>query len=389
MSTELQGDTERYRLQLNGVRSGGQAIVYQSQTPDGPVAIKVARDVRVNKWIARERDALLSLRAKGEGWIVRLLDHGTTPDGRIFLVLPWYPLSLQGWLDTDPPLERRLEALALACETVIRLHRSTLDFTDIRIHRDIKPDNFLVRDEGGRLSVVLADLGGVKEGSFLSVGQQTAMHTPHFAPPEQMLPLECAPDPSVDVHALAVTVYWSLVGEVPRAVFTRQVLFGSSVQRLLTLHRRQKRLEGEECDEYNTLRTQSISTLFDLEEAEPLLPEDERRLRAHLLDSLTDRVPEPEPLAEALCAVLVEPLRRALAPDAERRDSDARRLLAACRKARKLLVDDGLSEPIPAPPTPTTTPVAGPKTWVDPNVADRVLVNQLIRPHAASRNALM
>ena len=333
MLTEVRAGRGTYTFHLSGMRGGGQAIIYRADGPAGSVAVKIARDPRDNPWLARERDALLALQSAGATWVVPILDHGDAPDGRIFLVLPWFEHTLSDWLDADPPLGARLLAMTQVCEAVIRLHRSAEDLSIVRLHRDIKPSNFLVRAEPG-LQVVLADLGGVKEGDLLSHGQQTAMHTPHFAPPEQELPIDRPLDPSADVHALGVTLYWAIVGDVPRAVYLRRKLYADEVQQLLALHRKRQPTEAAE---YRRLRTLPLGALFDLSAARALLETDRSRFRQHLVDLLIEESEDPAGAAEQLCSLLLPPLEHALSPDPERRSADARPLLAACRRGMALL----------------------------------------------------
>lgn len=79
------------------------------------------------------------------------------------------------------------------------------------LHRDVKPENILVTEEG---RVVLLDFGTARR--YLSQDQpagQTTL-TPGYAAPEQYDPR--APEgPSTDVYGLAATLYHLLTGAVP------------------------------------------------------------------------------------------------------------------------------------------------------------------------------
>ncbi|MEL6348203.1 MAG: hypothetical protein AAFV53_34155 [Myxococcota bacterium] len=348
--SEVAGLCGRYRLNLDAPRGGGQATVYPAlDDQSATVAVKIARDRTTSRWIARERDALLDIASRSADsgrWVVSLLDHGVTADGRIFLVLPWFSHSLRGWVqETAPSAAQRLRSLEHADEAVIRLHLSVDDLASVRVHRDIKPDNFLVEETDGALSVVLADLGGVKAGRLLATGHHTTLHTPNYAPPEQTLPIEQAPDPAMDVHALAATVFWVLTGAPPAAILARPSCFTAAGIRLCQLLGQRPRDE----DEFATLRQKPLNALFDFSQARPLFVEDEAMLR-QALTRMTDLS-----TANAILSRLLPSLRHALEPDPQRRAGDARKLLAACTLSRERLATPAPTIQ-PAPPTPSPSP---------------------------------
>jgi serine/threonine protein kinase len=135
--------------------------VYAASDGVRSVAVKVARSA--GPWMAREREALEGLSAAGiatQDWLVQLLDHGRTEDGREFLVLDWYPASLGDWLESGPPIERVLRALQAAAEALAALHAAA-GLRHQTLHLDVKPGNFLVNPSIAPMPVVLADLGGV------------------------------------------------------------------------------------------------------------------------------------------------------------------------------------------------------------------------------------
>lgn len=78
------------------------------------------------------------------------------------------------------------------------------------LHRDIKPDNIVVRKDDG--SLVLLDFGAARE----TVGPASAMGsvvTPGYAPPEQYD--DGAQGPWTDIYALGATLYWMIAGVKP------------------------------------------------------------------------------------------------------------------------------------------------------------------------------
>jgi len=383
VSGRLQGLKGAIAILDETPRQGGLAEVYRGRDVLGQaVAVKVARESsEERRCLLSELEALKAIHARHPGsaaWLVPVLDEGTLADGRPFMVLPWFDHSLQSWLRArQPDLQRRLEALMLAGEAVVRLHRSASSLTGVVLHRDLKPSNLLVDEAAGGLRVVLADLGGVKERSYYGDTQNTGLHTPHYAPLEQALPLARPPDPSVDVHALAVLVYAVLVGRPPQAVMVRQVLLTDSAEELLRLHRVPGHRSASEEARYDELRRSPVSRMIDMEGAQALPDDDVRRLRDALVGLLADRGEAAPVLADDLVQALVPTLRHALELDPNRRLSQPAALLATIEAAlqhnRAGQVTVQVEEVATVQPpvslqTPTPPQERSPRRWV-PGVA--------------------
>ncbi len=115
----------------------------------------------------------------------------------------------------EPPAPRLPEAelvllLAPLLDGLEQVHRQGV------LHRDIKPDNLLVRDGDGGL--VLLDFGAATQGDAATAPQ---LLTPGYAPIEQYLGE--AQGPWTDLYALAATLYWLVAGERPPEAPERQL----------------------------------------------------------------------------------------------------------------------------------------------------------------------
>lgn len=186
---------------------GGFGTVWRARVgeSDEHVAVKVVRLHNDNerRLVRREVAALRWARLPG---VVRLLDDGTH-DRDYFIVMeqaagapfPGARAPLP-WPELKPRALQLLEILA-------RVHLSGL------IHRDLKPQNILV-DEDGRCT--LLDLG-IVAGRALHHSDPAFAFTPHYAAPEQRV-RGGATDERTDLYAFGVLLLFSLTGSLPHTL---------------------------------------------------------------------------------------------------------------------------------------------------------------------------
>ncbi|MFO0983766.1 MAG: serine/threonine-protein kinase [Planctomycetota bacterium] len=199
--------------------SGGMANVYRAERADDAfakvVAVKlIKRGLDTDEILGRfqrERQALASL---DHPHIARLLDGGSTEDGRPYLVME----LIEGMPIDRHVAERRLtlpQVLTLflkVCAAVQHAHRHLI------VHRDLKPSNILVTGAG---EPKLLDFGIAKvlQASDAAADATEFSGRPmtlHYASPEQVLgrPVNTA----TDVYSLGVILYQLVSGERPHRV---------------------------------------------------------------------------------------------------------------------------------------------------------------------------
>jgi len=177
--------------------------------------------------LANERRMLTRLDHPG---IVRLLGNGATADGRPYLVLEYVDgLPIDLYCDRHGlSLERRLRLFLELCDAVDHAHQRRV------LHRDLKPTNVLVADNG---SPKLLDFGiaahlepGWNGRLVAAAGTGRRWMTPRHASPEQLQgrPLT----PASDVYSLGLLLYELLTGRHPFAVCDHGAQAGSELEAL-------------------------------------------------------------------------------------------------------------------------------------------------------------
>ncbi|HWW95374.1 MAG TPA: serine/threonine-protein kinase [Vicinamibacteria bacterium] len=214
-----------YRL-LAEIGRGGMGTVYRAVRDDDQyrkeVAIKLVQDLGSGFVLDRFLNERQILAGLDHPHIARLLDGGTTSDGRPYLVMDLVegePIDVYGQrraLD----VKARLELFREVCGAVQYAHQNLV------VHRDIKPGNILVTRDG---TPKLLDFGIAKllraDGDVRSppgtVTQFRAL-TLDYASPEQVRgqPITTASD----VYSLGVLLYELLAGQRPHAAKTPEEL---------------------------------------------------------------------------------------------------------------------------------------------------------------------
>lgn len=138
-------------------------------------------------------------------------------NGTAYMVMEYVPgLSLRAWLEeqeTLPPFQAAVELLAPVFSAMEQVHKKGL------IHRDICPDNLLVRDNG---TLTLIDFGAAR--AFYQQEEEaltrTVMVHQGYAPPEQY-DKKGRQGPWTDVYGLAATLYEMVTGTMPPSALER------------------------------------------------------------------------------------------------------------------------------------------------------------------------
>lgn len=185
---------------------GGMGEVYEVERADGAytatAALKLSSllEEKAADQFRRERQALAQLEHPG---ITRVIDGGTAPGGRPFMVMELVEGTSLDQADlSSRSVRERLDLFLEICAAVIFAHRSLV------LHRDLKPSNILL-DKDGRVRLI--DFG--ISVSMDQVDAQRGM-TALFAAPEQWR-REAASIAS-DVFSLGLVLAFILTGNNPQ-----------------------------------------------------------------------------------------------------------------------------------------------------------------------------
>jgi serine/threonine-protein kinase len=197
----------QYRI-VRELGSGGMGTVFLAERADGQfrrqVAIKVLRGLVTEEGKRRLRAERQMLAELDHPRIARLLDGGETAEGQPYLVLEYvegeqlYAAVARRGLD----LEGRVRLVEQIGEAVAHAHQRLV------VHRDLKPNNVLVTQEGRPR---LLDFGVARFVSDVTETSSTRVFSPGYASPEQMAGGRITT--RTDVFALGV-----LLGELVQGV---------------------------------------------------------------------------------------------------------------------------------------------------------------------------
>lgn len=216
----------RYEIEREIAR-GGMATVYLARDlkHGRRVAIKVLRE-EVAAAVGAER-FLAEIRVTASlqhPHILPLFDSGSA-DGLLWYAMPF--------VEGETLRSRLAREGALPIPEAVRLAREVADALDhahVRgvIHRDVKPENVLLRDGHALVADFGIALALEQAGGERLTRTGLALGTPQYMAPEQAAG-ERALDARVDVYALGAVLHEMLAGEPPFAAPTRQAV----VQRMM------------------------------------------------------------------------------------------------------------------------------------------------------------
>ena len=197
----------RYVVQEQ-IGRGGMAIVYRAVDLElaEELALKVFTLGDNEDMIARFREELKLSRRLQHPNVVRLYDMGQDRGHRYITMELLTGSPLQDLVGQPVPLRQGLDILIQAAAALQATHDVGV------VHRDVKPDNLFLTDEG---VVKLMDFGIAKIAQAASkTATGIVLGTPYYLAPEQFAPagVVC---PATDQYALGVVAYALFTGTLP------------------------------------------------------------------------------------------------------------------------------------------------------------------------------
>jgi serine/threonine-protein kinase PpkA len=198
-----------YRI-IRKIRQGGMSTVYLAiqSSVDREVALKVmspslASDPSFGSRFYREAKIVGKLSHPN---IVSIYDVGSHKHYN-YITMDYLPgAALQDRLERGLSTREAVRVIKEVAAALAYAHKSGY------IHRDIKPDNILFREDG---SAVLCDFGIAKalKGNIKMTGVGAVLGTPHYMSPEQAQGKTV--DGRADIYSLGVVLFEILTGQVP------------------------------------------------------------------------------------------------------------------------------------------------------------------------------
>src|SRR5688572_28928093 len=160
------GDTLGRYVILEPVGRGGMSIVYAAYDPE--LDRRVALKLLLPRGTRFDRSNAASLRLQREAQAIARVSHPNViavhdvgvENGQVFLAMEFVEgRDLRRWLEREPPVREIVSVFSQAGEGLSAAHKAGL------VHRDFKPDNALLGDDG-RVRVV--DFGLVRRAEEMS-----------------------------------------------------------------------------------------------------------------------------------------------------------------------------------------------------------------------------
>jgi malate dehydrogenase (oxaloacetate-decarboxylating)(NADP+) len=199
-------------LILKVLGEGGFSTVYLAKNlrdeKHQKVALKIlAAEKLQKKDISRFLQETYGLSLLNHPNIVKLIEFGSYA-GKYFLVTEYLEGQSLNTLVKNSPLSEKY-ALYVAEEVLNAL--KCMNIHNI-IHRDIKPDNLIIRPGG---KIVLIDFGLAKDENQQTLSYEGEMRgTPQFMAPEY-ISNSGRQNIKVDIYSLGVTLFYAVSGELP------------------------------------------------------------------------------------------------------------------------------------------------------------------------------
>lgn len=213
----------RYRLEAR-IGEGGMGVVYRARHVliDRVVALKLIRpdlrgETHLRAWMLREARAANRV---DHAHIVDIHDIGETEEGELYLVMEYLVgVSLSSEIARGPfQLTRAVDVLEQMCAALARAHDLGV------VHRDLKSDNIMLINRGGRKdSVKILDFGLAHLARDPRLAPKGAVFgTPEYMSPEQARGEEAGP--KSDLYALGILFFEMCTGQLPFKSSDRETL---------------------------------------------------------------------------------------------------------------------------------------------------------------------
>jgi serine/threonine protein kinase len=207
---DLIGKTLGHYQIVSKIASGGMADVYKArqESLDRIVAIKIlpaalSRDETFRARFEQEARAVAQLHHPS---ILTVFDYGEQ-DGLTYIVMEYAPGgTLKDRLTRPLPLDEAIDITCQLGNALAYAHRRGV------VHRDVKPSNVLLTEEGWPM---LSDFGLAKmvQGGQALTSSGVSIGTPEYMSPEQGQGLPV--DHRSDIYALGVMLYEMVTGRTP------------------------------------------------------------------------------------------------------------------------------------------------------------------------------
>jgi len=194
---------KRWKI-ITDLPEGGQAHTFIVKDLEENPGLFVLKRLKNSKRLGRFRTEIEALKNISSPWIPPVIDYSIEEGADLsYVVTPYLGIDLEKYADTSPlSIIESLNLFENLVNAVKCAHRSGIK------HRDIKPNNVVVSEDGSRIFLIDFGICQFLDGNLILTPTDEQLGNTAFAAPECLPGRNEEPNFPCDIYSLGKLLYW-------------------------------------------------------------------------------------------------------------------------------------------------------------------------------------